>query len=336
MVTLETFRTGTWLARRGGLALAKRILLTGATGFLGRHTRPVLEQQYGAENVVAVSSSDYNLMDPHQVELMCAEVRPDVVVHYAAYSGGIGANRTYPADFYFRNTILTALTFEAAARHRLQKLIYPMGGCAYPANARSPISEDQLWQGFPQKESAPYSTAKMMGIVAAQSFKQQYGLNATVIIPGNLYGEYDNYHPLDSHVVPAMIRRYYEAKLNHINRVEMWGTGAPQRDFVYAGDVARLIPFFIDKYDEVGPVNISTGTATSIKTLATTIARLIGYDGEILWDATKPDGQMIKIFAADRLKGLGIACDTPLEAGLARTIQWFVANYVNRGDGLRL
>jgi len=148
----------------------------------------------------------------------------------------------------------------------------PIGGCSYPATAKSPIGEDQLWQGIPQAESAPYSTAKMMGVVAAQSFKAQYGLNATVIIPGNLYGEHDNYQPLDSHVVPAMIRRYYEAKLYGLRRVEMWGTGRPERDFVYAGDVARLVPYFIDQFDEVGPINLSSGTTTSIKSLAETIA----------------------------------------------------------------
>lgn len=316
--------------------MAKRVLLTGASGFLGRHTRPVLEEKYGSDNVVAVSSRDYNLMDARQVEAMFTAVKPQVVVHYAAYSGGIGANRTYPADFYFRNTILTALTFEAAARHKVDKLVYPMGGCSYPAKATSPIGEDQLWQGFPQPESAPYSTAKMMGVVAAQSFKAQYGLNATVIIPGNLYGEYDNYSKLDSHVVPAMIRRYHEAKLAGSNQVEMWGSGRPERDFVYAADVAKLIPYFIESYDEVGPVNLSCGVTTSIKTLATTIARLVGFTGEIVWDSSKPDGQMVKIFDPAKLNALGLACATPLEEGLGRTIRWFAANYATRGDGLRL
>jgi len=316
--------------------LARRILLTGASGFLGRHTRPVLEARYGADNIITVSSADYDLMDARQVENMFATIKPDVVVHYAAYSGGIGANRTYPADFYFRNTILTALTFEAAARHGVQKLVYPMGGCSYPATAKSPIGEDQLWQGFPQTESAPYSTAKMMGVVAAQSFKTQYDLNASVIVPGNLYGEYDNYTQHDSHVVPAMIRRYYEAKLNRLRRVAMWGTGRPERDFVYVGDVAQLVPYFIDEFDEVGPINLSSGTTTSIKSLAETIARLIGYRGEIFWDTSKPDGQMVKIFAPDKLNRLGLACATPLETGLARTIRWFTANYATRGDGLRL
>jgi len=142
---------------------------------------------------------------------MFEDIRPNVVVHLAAYSGGIGANRAYPADFYFRNTLLTALTFEEAARRKVDKLIYTMGGCSYPAAAISPIGEDQLFRGYPQPESAGYSTAKMMGVVAARSYSQQYGLNSTVLIPGNLYGEFDNFRNNESHVVPAMIRRYFEA-----------------------------------------------------------------------------------------------------------------------------
>ncbi|HKY18602.1 MAG TPA: NAD-dependent epimerase/dehydratase family protein [Rhizomicrobium sp.] len=313
-----------------------RILLTGASGFLGRHTKPVLEARYGAKNIVSVSSADYDLMDRSAVDAMFQAVNPDIVVHYAAYSGGIGANSAFPADFYFRNTILTANVFDAAARAKVRKLVYPMGGCSYPATAKSPIDESQLFQGFPQKESAGYSTAKMMGVVAAQSYRKQYGLNATVIIPGNMYGEYDNFHPRDSHVVPAMIRRYYEAKLNKAPFVEMWGTGAPERDFVYAGDVAKTIPFFIESFDDSGPVNISSGTRTPIKELATTIAKVAGYEGEIRWDSSKPDGQMIKIFDTTKMSALGLSCPTPLNEGLKRTADWLAKNHAARGDGLRL
>lgn len=313
-----------------------KVLLTGATGFLGRHTLPVLQERYGAGNVIGVSSSDYDLMEPAAVARMFADIRPEVVVHYAAYSGGIGANRTYPADFYFRNTILTALTFEAAARHDVKKLVYPMGGCSYPSTATSPIDEEQLWKGYPQKESAGYSTAKMMGTVAGRSYRDQYGLKTSVIIPGNLYGEYDNFNTLDSHVVPAFIRRYYEARLDGADRVVMWGTGKPERDFVYAGDVARTIPYFIEEYDSPEPVNISSGTRVAIRELAEIIREMTGFSGEIDWDTTKPDGQMVKIFATDRLKSLGLSCDTPIRDGLERTINWFAKNYDGATDGLRL
>lgn len=316
--------------------MANKILLTGSTGFLGRHARPVLEQHYGEANVASVSSADYDLMNAAEVSRMFDEVQPDVVVHLAAYSGGIGANRAYPADFYFRNTILTALTFEEAARRKAGKLVYTMGGCSYPAKATSPIHEDQLFCGYPQEESAGYSTAKMMGVVAAKSYRQQYGLNSTVLIPGNLYGEFDNFRNSESHVVPAMVRRYFEAMRSNAPMVEMWGTGAPTRDFTYAGDVARLLPFFIDSYDEVGPVNLCTAKSTSIRELAETIARLVDYKGEIKWDGTKPDGQMIKIFSSDRMRELGLACDTTLEEGLRRTIAWFAKNYDEQGEGLRL
>lgn len=316
--------------------MSLRVLLTGASGFLGRHTLPVLQEAYGAENVVGVSAKDYDLMDRTAVDRMITELRPEVVVHYAAYSGGIGANRTYPADFYYRNTVLTAHVFDAAARGGVKKLVYPMGGCSYPATVKSPISEDQLWMGYPQNESAGYSTAKMMGTVAARSYRQQYGLDAVVMIPGNMYGEYDNFSRLDSHVVPAMIRRYYEAQKDGLDEVVMWGTGKPERDFVYAADVAATIPFFIDRYDSSDPVNISSGQRTPIKELAETIARLVNFEGRISWDAEKPDGQMTKIFATERLKALGLSCDTPLEEGLRRTIDWFAANYENAGDGLRL
>lgn len=313
-----------------------KILLTGASGFLGRHTRPVLAERYGRDNVVAVTSRDVDLMDSAAVDRLLSDHKPEVVVHLAAYSGGIGANRTYPADFYFRNTILSALMFDAAARHKVRKMIYPMGGCSYPAKATSPIDEAQLWTGFPQPESAPYSTAKMMGTVAALSYRRQYGLDTAVIIPGNMYGEYDNFHPLDSHVVPAMIRRYHEAGLKGAEEVVMWGSGLPERDFVYAADVARTIPYFIEEYSSEDWVNISSGVRTPIRELAETIAELVGYRGRITWDTSKPDGQMVKIFDTRRLAALGLSCDTKLRDGLTRTIAWFAEHYAARTDGLRL
>jgi GDP-L-fucose synthase len=316
--------------------MSTKVLLTGASGFLGRHALPVLQAQFGAENVVGITSTDYDLMQPELVDRALVDHRPEIIVHLAAYSGGIGANRAYPADFYYRNTLLTALMFEAAARHKVHKLVYPMGGCSYPAKATSPISEDQLFNGYPQYESAGYSTAKMMGVVASRSYRTQYNLDSSVIIPGNMYGEYDNYSPLDSHVVPAMIRRYYEAMMDNVDEVMMWGTGKPQRDFVYAGDVAKLIPYFMTEHDGAEPVNISSGTTTAISFLAQEIARLVDYQGKITWDVTKPDGQMVKIFATDRMKSLGLSCDTPLVDGLQRTIDWFAANYATCGDGLRL
>lgn len=313
-----------------------RIVVTGATGFLGRHLIPILEARYGKDAVKGVSSKDYNLINPVEVKKMFSDLQPEVLIHLAAYSGGIGANKEFPADFYYRNTLLTAMVFHEAAISKVKKMIYPMGGCSYPALATSPIDESQMWNGFPQPESAGYSTAKKMGIVASQSYRKQYGLNSVILIPGNMYGEYDNFHPRDSHVVPAMIRRYYEAMLENAEKVVMWGSGSPVRDFVYAGDVAAVIPWFIENYDETGPINISSGTTTSIKELAETIKELTGFKGEIEWDASKPDGQVVKIFDVSRLKSLGLSCPTPLREGIKRTIDWLARNYSNRGDGIRL
>lgn len=314
----------------------ERIVVTGATGFLGRHLVPILQQRYGAEQVRGLSSRDYDLMDPVQVGRMFSAERPDVLIHLAAYSGGIGANRAKPADFYYRNTLLTALVFQAAAQHGLRKLIYTMGGCSYPAKARSPINEEQMWEGFPQPESAGYSCAKKMGILASQAYRAQYGLNSVVLIPGNMYGEYDNFRKDESHVVPAMVRRYFEARLATAPQVVMWGSGAPQRDFVYAADVARSIPYFVENYDSSEPVNISSGTSTTIRELAETIRDVTQYQGEIVWDSEKPDGQMVKIFDVARMRGLGLGCNTPLSVGLDCTADWFERNYAASGDGLRL
>lgn len=314
----------------------ERIVVTGARGFLGRHLVPVLEARYGPDRVRGVSSTDYNLMEASQVRRLFDEEKPDTIVHLAAYVGGIGANREFPASFYYRNTILTALMFEAAAERGVKKLLYPMGGCSYPAAATSPISEDQMWQGYPQKESAPYSTAKMMGLVASAAYRQERGLSSVVVIPGNMYGEYDNFRYAESHVVPALVRRYYEAKLNGATTMTAWGTGKATRDFVYAGDVASLLPFFLESYDSNEPVNLSSGTSTSIRELTETIRELTGFAGEIEWDSSKPDGQMKKIFDVTRMKALGLECPTALREGLRKTIQWLTANYAGRSDGLRL
>ncbi|HWR58752.1 MAG TPA: NAD-dependent epimerase/dehydratase family protein [Thermodesulfovibrionales bacterium] len=313
-----------------------RFVVTGASGFLGRHLMPVLEQRYGREKVIGLSSNDYDLMDPYQHRKMFTELKPEVLVHLAGFSGGIGANREYPADFYFRNTMLTALGFQHAAEFKVRKMVYPIGGCSYPATATSPIDEQQMWNGFPQSDSAGYSCAKKMGIVAGVSYRAQYGLSSSIIIPGNMYGEYDNFRQKESHVIPAMIRRYHEAKLANIKEVCMWGSGSPVRDFVYAGDVAALIPYFIEEYNSDDPVNISSGVSTSIKELSETIKELVDFNGEIRWDTSKPDGQLVKIFSVKKLRDLGLSCPTALKDGLKRTIRWFETNYIEKTDGIRL
>ncbi len=314
-----------------------KILVTGATGFLGHHTLPALKAAYPDREIVAVGSKEGDLTRLDDTLQLLERVKPDVVVHLAAYSGGIGANRSWPADFYYRNVMFVSNMWEAAARNGgVKKIIYTMGGCSYPATATSPIDETQMWEGFPQVDSAAYSTAKKMGIVAADAYRTQYGIKSVVLVPGNLYGEYDNFRTGESHVVPAMIRRFYEARRDGAAEVYCWGRGIAQRDFVYAGDVGKIIPFFVDYDEATGPINLSKGDTTTIKDLSEAVASAVGLEARLAWDVTKPEGQLIKIFGVERMKALGLSCDTPLEEGLRRTAKWFIENYDAASDGLRL
>ncbi|KRA57535.1 GDP-fucose synthetase [Caulobacter sp. Root656] len=314
----------------------RKILVTGATGFLGRHMMPVLRAAYPEREIVGVSSVDGDLTRFEVARALLDKVRPDAVIHLAAYSGGIGANRSWPADFYWRNITLVSNIYEAAAQTGVKRIVYTMGGCSYPGTATSPISEDQMWEGYPQGDSAAYSAAKKMGIVAAKAYEAQHGISSTVLVPGNLFGEYDNYRNGESHVIPAFLRRFHEAKLAGVSEVVCWGRGIAQRDFVYAEDVARAIPQFLDRTDVPGPVNLSHGATTTIRELAETVADVVGLKAEIKWDLDKPEGQLIKIFDVARMREMGIDCPTGLREGLVRTYDWFQRNYADAGDGLRL
>ena len=303
-------------------AVFQRVLVTGASVFLCRHVVPALRDALASE-ILAVGRRDYDLLDRAQVDRMLRDTRPDAVVHLAAKVGGIIANKQYPADFYYENILMGTQVFHACFKAGVRKLLTFMGGCSYPARAVSPIGEDQMWDGYPQPESAPYSIAKKMALVQSDSYRRQYGFNSVVLIPGNVYGEYDNFNREYAHVIPATIRRFVEARDTGAREIFCYGSGRPTRDFVYAGDVAALVPWFMLNYDSSEPVNLSSGTRTSIRDLADAVARLTGFRGTIAWDASKPDGQMDKIFGVDRLQKLGLSCPTALEDGLRRTIEWF-------------
>ena len=308
---------------RGEVNEPKSILVTGATGFLGSHIVPVLQESFAAR-VVGVARRDYDLRDPREAERMLAQHKPDVVVHLAAKVGGIIANVNEPADFFYENVVINTHVFHACWRAGVAKFVTFIGGCSYPATATSPIDEEQMWNGLPQFESAPYSVAKKIVLIQSQAYRRQHGFNSIVLIPGNVYGEYDNFSEYGGHVIPALIRRFVEAKEKGLRSVTCYGSGRPTRDFVYAGDVARLLPWFIRNYDSSEPINISTGIATSIRELVEIIREATGYTGNIEWDTSKPDGQMEKIFSPRRLHALGLRCETPLREGIRRTVEWFI------------
>ena len=218
----------------------------------------------------------------------------------------------------------------------VKKLLFLGSSCIYPKFAPQPMKEEYLLDGKLEPTNEPYAVAKIAGIEMCQAYNRQYGTCFISAMPTNLYGPGDNFDLLDSHVIPAMMRKFHLARVAGAPEVVVWGSGAPVRDFVYAGDVAETIPFFIDRYDSSEPVNLSSGTTTSIRELAETIGKLTGYRGEILYDDTKPDGQMVKIFNVSRMNSLGLSCPTLLEHGLKKTIAWFEKNYEDRGDGIRL
>jgi len=302
----------------------RRILITGAHGFLGHHIVPVIRREFPSE-VICPTRQDYDLLAPGAADRLLRDTQPDLVIHLAAKSGGILDNRARPAEYFYENLMMNTAVFHAAWCAGVRKLVTLMGGCSYPADAPSPIREATMWDGFPQPESAPYALAKRMLLVQSAAYRAQYGFSSVVLIPGNVYGEWDNFRLSQAHVIPALIRRFVEAVEQGSPEVIVLGTGRPRRDFVYAGDVAALLPWFIRHYDSSEPINLSTGRATSIRELAELLARLTGFTGRIRWDASQPDGQLEKIFSTERLKQLGLSCSTPLEEGLQRTIDWFCA-----------
>lgn len=301
----------------------QRILVTGAGGFLGRHIVPALRRELKAE-IIPVGRKDYDLLVPGQAGRMLERTRPDAVIHLAAKVGGIVANKKYPAEFFYENIMINTMTFHACWQARVRKLLTVMGGCSYPAKAPSPIREEQMWEGLPQFESAPYSVAKKMLLIQSESYRRQYGFNSVVLVPGNVYGECDNFAEEYSHVIPALIRRFLEAREKALPSIACYGSGRPTRDFVYAGDVAAVIPWFLLNYDSSDPVNISSGTRISIRELAEAIQKATGYEGALTWDTSKPDGQLDKIFSVERLHRLGLNCPTPLADGLRKTVAWFL------------
>ena len=295
-------------------------VVTGGAGFVGSAVvRDLCELD---ADVRVVRSAEHDLREPSQAR--AALEGADVAIHLAANVGGIGFNRRNPAPLVYDNMMMAANVFEQARQAGVGKLVSACTVCAYPKHTPTPFSEDELWSGYPEETNAPYGLAKKMMIVLADAYRRQYGFDAVVPMVVNLYGPEDHFSLEDSHVIPAMIRKFHEATVGGLTRVDMWGSGNPSREFLYVDDAARALLLAAERLDTPEPVNVGTGIETRIRDLANTIARLTGFDGEIVWDTSKPDGQPSRCLDVSRARELmGFEAQVGLEQGLARTVEWF-------------
>jgi len=304
----------------------KRICVTGGGGFLGRRVVAALRER-GCEDVHVVRKRDYDLVKGADVERLYAEARPDVVIHLAAVVGGIGANRENPGLYFYENLMMGVQLIEGARANGVGKFVQVGTICAYPKFTPVPFKEDDLWEGYPEETNAPYGIAKKALLVQCQAYRDQYGTNAVYLLPVNLYGPGDNFDPQTSHVIPALIRKFVEAAERGAPAVEVWGTGAATREFLYVDDAAEGIVLAAEHYDGRDPVNLGSGQEMSIRELAETVAAETGFGGRIVWDTSKPDGQPRRALDVTRAAELfGFRARVGFAEGLRRTVEWYRAN----------
>jgi GDP-L-fucose synthase len=305
---------------------SKRVLVTGGTGFVGSVVCRKLNE-LGAAKIVAPRSSDYDLTRPEDVEKLFADAAPDLVIHLAARVGGIGANIDNPAALYLTNLLMGTYVIEESRKRDVDKTVLLGTICSYPELTPIPFQEESLWDGYPEETNAPYGVAKKALLVQAQANRRQYGQRSIYLLPTNLYGPGDKFHPSVSHVIPALIKKCVDAKEAGRGHIDVWGTGSATREFLYVDDAADGILLAAEGYDDADPVNLGSGIELSIEDLARTIARLTGFEGELRWDPSKPDGQPRRSVDTSKARQLfGFVATTTLESGLLRTIDWYVAN----------
>ncbi|HEV7682008.1 MAG TPA: GDP-L-fucose synthase [Pyrinomonadaceae bacterium] len=301
----------------------QKIVVTGGSGFLGRHLVEQLNRFSGVEIFVPRSCS-YDLVKMANVERLLADTKPDLIIHLAAVVGGIGANQENPGRFFYENLMMGAQLIEQARLSQVSKFVAVGTVCAYPKFTPVPFREEDVWNGYPEETNAPYGLAKKMMLVQSQSYRQQYGFNSIFLLPANLYGPGDNFDPASSHVIPALIRKCVEARDRGDDHVDVWGTGNASREFLYVEDCAEAIIRAAASYNDDEPVNIGTGSEIKIADLVKLIARLTGFEGEIRWQTDKPDGQPRRSLDVSRAREkFGFEAHTPFELGLARTIEWY-------------
>lgn len=305
---------------------SKRVCVTGGAGFLGSFVTEKLRQR-GVKEIFVPTFEKFDLVNPADISRMLDESKPDIIIHLAAQVGGIGANREHPAEFFYNNLMMGVQLIHQAYLRGIGKFIALGTICAYPKYTPIPFKEDDLWNGYPEETNAPYGLAKKMLLVQAQAYRQQYGYDAIFLMPVNLYGPRDNFNPASSHVIPALIRKFLEAQDAGQDTVEVWGDGSPTREFLYVEDAAEGILLAAEKFDGPEPVNLGAGQEISIKNLAELIGRLIGFQGKLVWDSSKPNGQPRRALDTSRAERLfGFRAQVDFEEGLRRTIDWYKEN----------
>ena len=301
----------------------KNILVTGGKGFLGSHLVEKLRQR-DCENIFVPLIEEYDLVDIKAIKRLYPDAKPDIVIHLAAVVGGIGANRENPGKFFYDNIMMGVQMMEQGRQFEIEKFVALGTVCAYPKFTPVPFKEENLWNGYPEETNAPYGLAKKMLLVQSRAYRQQYGFNAIYLIMVNLYGPRDNFDPESSHVIPALIKKSYDAIENKEDEIVIWGDGTPTREFLYVEDAAEAILLASERYNKSDPVNIGAGFEISIKHLAKLIAKLSGFQGRIICDKTKPNGQARRRLDTSKAeREFGFKAKTSFEVGLKKTIEWY-------------
>ncbi|HHV06327.1 MAG TPA: GDP-L-fucose synthase [Anaerolineaceae bacterium] len=301
----------------------KRLCVTGGAGFLGKHLIARLEH-YGAKDIFVPRSAEYDLVKGDDIARMIDDAQPDIIIHLAAKVGGIGANMEKPGEFFYDNLMMGIQLIHQAWQRGVEKFVAIGTICAYPKYTPIPFKEEDIWDGYPEETNAPYGLAKKMLLVQSQSYREQYGYNSVFLLPVNLYGPGDNFDPASSHVIPALIRKCLEAKERGDKQIVAWGDGSPTREFIYAEDAAEGIALATMRYNSSDPVNIGSSFEISIKDLTETIARLCDFEGDVVWDTSKPNGQPRRKLDTTRAKErFGFEAKTDFEEGLMKTIAWY-------------
>jgi len=301
----------------------RRVCVTGGAGFLGSYVLEGLEAR-GVKDVFVPTIEEYNLVEKEDIQRMLDDAQADIIIHLAANVGGIGANRASPAVFFYDNLMMGVQLIHESWRRGIEKFVAIGTVCAYPKFTPVPFTETDLWKGYPEETNAPYGMAKKMMLVQSEAYRQQYGFNSIFLIPVNLYGPRDNFNLETSHVIPALIRKCIEAQERGDGEIVVWGDGSPTREFLYAADAAEAILLGAEHYNQSDPVNLGSGQEISIKDLVEMIARLTGFEGKLVWDTSKPNGQPRRALDVSRAEErFGFKAQMPFEEGMKKTVAWY-------------